>query len=647
MPIYSADRTPQTSRFRCLPRTAVLLTALCAGMLGAGASPADGRHLELTPILENQDDVVGLAHAEDDRLFLVSKEGRIWILRNGTRSASPFLDIRSKVLVTGTQAGEQGLLSMAFHPDYARNGYFFVVYTRLDGAGVLARFSVSGTDPDRAVGASERVLLTIPQPGDSHNANHLAFGPDGYLYLSAGDGGYLQEPRCTPQEGDLLLGKILRLDVTSEPDQAPYYRIPSDNPFVGDGSRRSEIWGLGLRNPWRFSFDSETGDLWLSDVGHRRREEINFLAAGSPGGQNWGFKMMEGSECRGNASGCPADVPPCFDPAYTDPVLDYGHDDRHCAVIGGVVYRGAGIPELQGAYLAGDFCGAAFLVRQENGIFLREDLTTDFFRLTTFGEDAAGEVYALVAGTLYRIDGLAEDGTVSMAAAELNVAETAGTARIEVLRQGDAAGDASVSFSVTELSATDGEDFTAQNGILTWADGDGSSRFVDVTILDDGLLEGDERFQVALESPAGAELGSRAVTEVVIVDDERTGVCVPSDTVLCLAEGRFQVSVLWRDFEGQAGVGHAVPLAGTLPDPQGLGSSGLMWFFRSDNAEMLVKILSACNVNGFHWVFLAAATDVGYTVEVLDTQTGTVKSYLNPLGTASPAITDIEAFACP
>lgn len=605
--------------------------------------PAGARSLDLTPVLSGLDDVSAIAHAGDDRLFLVSKEGRVWILRNGALQPEPYLDIRDRVLFTGEPESEQGLLTLAFHPDYSVNGYLFVGYTGRNGDGVVSRFSVTGPNPDRASSGSERSLLVVPQPGPNHNLNHMAFGPDGMLYVSSGDGGYQPEPRCTPQEGQNLLGKLLRLDVTSSAETAPYFSVPSDNPFVGQGSIRNEIWALGLRNPWRFSFDAQGGDLWLADVGHRLREEINVVSSGSPGGQNFGFKMMEGLLCRGSSTNCGSPIPSCFDPAYTDPVLDYGHDGRHCAIIGGQVYRGSRIPQLRGLYVAGDFCGATFLVDPSGGSYTREPLGLDLPSLVTWGEDADGELFALAKGVLYRVDGLLEDVTVAFERAEYRVREDAGTAQLLVRRAGDTVSTVSASYRLRPISAGVG-DYVASEGRLVWLEGEDLAA-LSIEIVDDNEFEGNERFQVELFDPVGAELGATSTAEVIVEDNEAPGVCMASDTVLCLTDDRFRVSVTWTDFGGEPGVGHAVPLSGVLPDG-GLGASGLMWFFRADNAELLIKVLSACGVNGHHWVFMAAATDVQYSVEVIDTETGAIKVYTNSLGQASPATTDIEAFSC-
>ena len=621
-----------------------LLLGLATNFLGA--ERVDALSYQLEPVLQNQTFVLALAHAGDDRLFLVSKEGRVWIYRNGVREATPYLDIRSRVKFTGELESEEGLLSVAFHPNYQSNGFFFVAYTRNDEVGVVSRFSVSGPNPDMASSGSERVLLEVPQPGPNHNLNHLEFGPDGYLYISSGDGGYQQEPRCTPQEGDNLLGKILRLDVDSSVDSPPYHAIPADNPFVGDPTVLDEIWALGLRNPWRFTFDSVSGDLWLADVGQHHFEEVNFLPAGSPGGQNWGWKMMEGFNCRGSMENCSEPIPPCNSPAYTDPILDYPQDGRHCAVIGGPVYRGASIPELQGAFLAGDYCGATFIVRQVGQDFVRTDFAQDIFGLISFGEDSSGEVYLLAGGTMYRLVGLSQDVSVGFAQPEITVSESAGLVQIPVRRQGDAEPAASVTLMATPLTASN-SDFQPTTTTVSWSAGQTADQIVSIPIFDDAELEGNERFLVELSNPSGADLAAQRSLQVVIADDEVGGPCIPTDTALCLGgDGRFRVTLVWQDFDGNAGVGHAIPLDAITDNPSAVSSSGLMWFFGPDNMEMLVKVLDACTFNGHHWVLLAAATTVDYTIEILDSETGEIWTYRNPLGNASPATTDVEAFSC-
>ncbi len=615
---------------------APLLYLAAAALLTA--SPALARHFAVTTVDTGLATATAVTHAGDDRLFVVAKEGYVWIYRNGTRQPAPFLDIRDRVLFTGEPESEQGLLSLTFHPDFATNGYLFVAYTERDGTAVVSRFSVSGPNPDQAPRGSERVLLRVPQPGANHKLNHLAFGPDGMLYIGSGDGGYQPEPVCAPQDGSLLLGKILRLDVDQNVDTAPYHAIPADNPFRGDPAVRDEIWALGTRNPWRFSFDRATGDFWLADVGHKLREEIDFLPAGSPGGQNWGFKMMEGKTCRGSAAGCDFPIPGCFDAAYSSPVLDYGHDARHCAIIGGHVYRGSAIPALRGLYLGGDYCGATFVVRREGGNFEREELSTDLFRLIAFGEDAQGETYLLAGGTLYKLVGFADDSQVAFASSTASQAEDGGSVTLTLKRSGGSSGAVSVKWATVAGSAGSG-DFVASSGNVSWANGDSSDKSISVSLIDDAELEGNETFRVALSEAVGATLGTPAEVAIEILDDEiDQGPCTPSGNVLCLSEGRFRVTVAWRDYQGQNGNGHAVPLD--------YGPSGFLYFFEPTNIEMLVKTLDGCAINGHFWVFAAATTDVEYTLRVIDTRSGRLLEYRNPLGVASPTINDTRAFAC-
>ncbi|MEM9556054.1 MAG: PQQ-dependent sugar dehydrogenase [Acidobacteriota bacterium] len=630
--------------------------ALAGAAIAFGAPPA-ARALgfELVEVADGLDDVVAVTSAGDERLFLVSKEGRVWILDNGAIQGQPFLDIRDRVLYTGEPESEQGLLSVAFHPDYAVNGFLYVGYVARDGDAVLARFSESGPNPDQASSGSERVLLRFTQPGPNHNINHLAFGPDGMLYAASGDGGYQPEPRCTPQEGDNFLGKILRLDVDQRVDTPPYYAVPADNPFVGPGDPLDEIWALGLRNPWRFSFDRQTGDLHIADVGHRLREEVNFLPAGSPGGQNWGFKMMEGFTCRGSAQNCTQPIPGCNDPAYTPPVIDYGHDATHCAIIGGFVYRGNAIPQLRGAYLHGDYCGATGLLRRSGSAWTREELTTRLPRLLAFGEDANGEPWALAQGVLYRIVDLVEESTVSFAAPGFVATEDAGSATVTLRREradGDAGGsgfDGAVAATVSTVRAsgpdagvaTAGADYVAVVTRVEWADGDGADKTVEIPLLDDLLLEGSEVVDLALDDVTGPAVAGLATSQLRIVDDEAvTGPCVEDEETLCLRDGRFALSATWRDFEGNTGNGRVVP--------NGTAETGLFWFFGPLNWELMVKVLDGCDLGGHYWVFSAATTNVEYSLTVLDTETGVVRRYDNPLGVAAAAITDTAAFAtCP
>jgi glucose/arabinose dehydrogenase len=354
--------------------------------------------LILDPISSNLGSVTAITNAGDGRLFITRQVGEI-VVWDGSLFSS-FLDVTSLV----SCCGERGLLSTAFHPDFAHNGFFFVYYTDTNGDPTIARYRVS-SNPNIADATSGVILLTIPHPGQAnHNGGQLQFGPDGYLYAGVGDGGAGNDPPCNAQRSDVLLGKVLRLDVDPDIANPPFYAIPAGNPFVGHGGP-DQAWAKGLRNPWRFSFDRSTGDLYIGDVGQGDREEIDFQPAGDPGGENYGWKVMEGTACGGGGTeSCPADTPPCNDPIYVHPILEYTHASG-CTVIGGYVYRGGSIPDLYGSYLYGDFCaGTIWSAARENGAWTSQTLPITLANLSTFGQDAAGELYAASTdGTLFRI----------------------------------------------------------------------------------------------------------------------------------------------------------------------------------------------------------------------------------------------------
>jgi glucose/arabinose dehydrogenase len=358
--------------------------------------------LVLDPLAANLGSITGIANAGDGRLFLTLQAGRV-VIWDGTRVlGTPFLDVSSQI----SCCGERGLLSTAFHPGYAQNGFFFVYYTDANGDPTIARYRVSA-DPNVADAASGVTLLTIPHPGQAnHNGGQLQFGPDGYLYAGVGDGGSANDPPCNAQRSDVLLGKLLRLDVDPDIANPPFYTIPAGNPFVGQGGP-DQAWAKGLRNPWRFSFDRATGDLYIGDVGQGDREEIDFQPAGDPGGENYGWKVMEGTMCgTGGTESCPAGTPPCNDPGYVLPVLEYTHAGGNCTVIGGYVYRGGTIPDLYGQYLYGDFCTGTIWTsaRPAGGAWPSQELPITLPTLSTFGQDASGELYvADTNGALYRI----------------------------------------------------------------------------------------------------------------------------------------------------------------------------------------------------------------------------------------------------
>jgi glucose/arabinose dehydrogenase len=337
----------------------------------------------------------GIANAGDGsgRLFIVEQGGVIRIVgANGAVAATPFLDISSRIAF----GGERGLLGLAFHPRYAANGRFFVDYTRAsDGATVIAEYRATA-DAELADPASERILLIIPQPAPNHNGGMLAFGPDGYLYIGMGDGGGQNDQFQNAQDPNRLLGKILRIDVDTPGSSGRAYAIPPDNPFFGGGGS-AEVWTVGERNPWRFSFDREWGDLWVGDVGGGDWEEIDRQPADAPGGLNYGWPIMEGKHCKDGAS--------CTIDPYTLPVAEYGHD-QGCAVVGGYVYRGEAQPGLTGVYLFGDWCsGLVFTLQADAGTVSPKLVLRSGLQISSFGEDESGEIYLvdLAGGGLYHV----------------------------------------------------------------------------------------------------------------------------------------------------------------------------------------------------------------------------------------------------
>ena len=334
--------------------------------------------------------------AGDARLFLTIQTGRIVIFSGGAAQPTAFLDLSALV----SCCDERGLLSVAFHPQYAANGFFFVNYTNTAGNTVIARYRVFAGNPNQADPASGVILLTILQPFANHNGGELQFGPDGYLYIGMGDGGSANDPFCNAQKDDTYLGKLLRIDVDQNVGSPPFYGIPPTNPFAAPGLPLDEIWAKGLRNPWRFSFDRLTGDLYIGDVGQGVREEVDFQPRASAGGENYGWKLMEGTSCGGGGnSGCLPGVPPCGSSAYKAPLYEYNHVGGGCSgsIVGGYVYRGQQVPQLSGLYLYGDYCLGRLYASGEL-------LSLTVSQLTTFGEDLAGELYlGTLDGRLFRV----------------------------------------------------------------------------------------------------------------------------------------------------------------------------------------------------------------------------------------------------
>lgn len=350
---------------------------------------------------------VHLTTADDgsNRLFVVEKQGRIQIIKDGVNPPGSFLDISDRV---GSSCGECGLLSVAFPPDYAESGYFYVYYTsessviQADQEGepdgkqdtVVARFRVSAEDPDRADPNSEERLLLQNQPQTNHNGGQLAFGPDGMLYIGLGDGGGGGDPYENGQDLASLLGKILRIQVgPSGP-----YTVPNDNPFIGQTDAKPEIWAYGLRNPWRFSFDSATGDLYIGDVGQGTYEEIDRQPAAGSGGENYGWDEMEGLHCY------PPGSDTCDPDDYVLPIAEYGHGNNDCSVTGGVVHHSPA-PGQAPVYLYGDFCtGRIRALQPEGGTYTTTILLESGLTITSFGQDMAGNSYVVdYNGGIYRV----------------------------------------------------------------------------------------------------------------------------------------------------------------------------------------------------------------------------------------------------
>ena len=338
--------------------------------------------------------MTGMAYAEDgsDRLFVLQQRGVIVSFANeqSVAAVDVFLDISERVSDRGN---EEGLLGLAFDPDFRDNGYFYVYYSAASPQrSVLSRFSVR---PDGVVAdaGSERVIMEVEQPYSNHNGGQIAFGPDGYLYVGLGDGGGRGDPRENGQDLSTLLGSIIRIDVGGL-DEVGSYGIPEDNPFVGVDGARGEIWAYGIRNPWRFSFDGENGELWMADVGQNRFEEVNIVRRGL----NYGWNVMEGSECFEPSRGCDRQ-------GLEMPIAEYGREGG-CSVTGGYVYRGARLPSLYGAYVYGDFCsGKIWALRYEGGQVTEQlELVDSRLEISSFGVDQDGEIFVLsFDGGIYRV----------------------------------------------------------------------------------------------------------------------------------------------------------------------------------------------------------------------------------------------------
>ena len=377
-----------------------------AGTPGTGTPDTSSPQVRLEPVVSDLAQPTSVVSADDGsgRLFITQKTGLVRVIKNGQTLSAPFLDLTGAV----STSSEQGLLGIAFHPDYAQNGRFFVNYTRQDGATVIAEYAVSD-DPNVADSSAKKVLLTIAQPYSNHNGGDLVFGPDGYLYIGTGDGGAGGDPHGNAQNKAALLGKMLRIDVTTANSEP--YGIPADNPFVGSAGARPEVWAYGLRNPWRFSFDRKTGDLWLADVGQNAFEEVDYQPKSSKGGENYGWNIMEADSCYNDAEPT-APLKTCAEQGLVKPVLAYSHSVGQ-SVTGGYVYRGQVVPALQGRYLYGDFVSGTLwsAAAQGDGSYQSTRLLDSGFNVVAFGEDETGELYvADFSGTLYRFAPAAQAG---------------------------------------------------------------------------------------------------------------------------------------------------------------------------------------------------------------------------------------------
>jgi len=356
-----------------------------------------GKNLTLQPAIKGLKEPTFVTSPPRDskRLFVLERAGRVRIAdADGQLRPAPFLDVTEDTSLST----EEGLLGLAFDPSFTQNGYLYIDYTAKDASVRVIRYTVAADDPDRADPASAATVMSIPKRSKYHNGGTLAFGADGYLYIALGDDEASEEAQLLSS----IYGKILRIDV----DSAQPYSIPPTNPFVGQAGARGEIWSYGFRNPWRLSFDRATGDLWIADVGDAKWEEVDMQPASSQGGENYGWPMLEGTEC--------VDPSHCHDPGLVPPLVTYGHD-MNCAVIGGYVYRGSTVPAFVGSYLFGDLCtgGVFTLVGGSDTGWKRVELGFQPIKISSFGEDAAGDVYVvdMQDGVVYRVvDGSIPNG---------------------------------------------------------------------------------------------------------------------------------------------------------------------------------------------------------------------------------------------
>ena len=394
--MHCLNHFPQRLGSKKFISAAFCLVIILFGFSGVLKAAAE---IQIEAVITGLDNPVSITHAGDGsaRLFITQLSGQILIFDGSQILPQPFLDIGSLV----STGGERGLFSVSFHPEYTNNGFLFVNYTDINGDTVVARYSVSA-DPNVVDANSAFILFTAAQPFTNHNGGQLQFGPDGFLYIGMGDGGSGGDPSNNAQTLSNVLGKILRIDV----DGSGPYSIPPDNPFIGVPGARAEIWAWGLRNPWRFGFDRLTGDLFVADVGQNTLEEVNYQPVDSLGGENYGWRLMEGSNCFNPAVNCNTGL-------LTLPILEYDHS-LGCSITGGYRYRGNENPGLSGVYLYGDFCEGLIWGATQNivGEWTTTVLLDTDLSISAFGEDENGELYlahfSSGDGTIYRISEVAD-----------------------------------------------------------------------------------------------------------------------------------------------------------------------------------------------------------------------------------------------
>ncbi len=502
---------------------------------------------------------VSMAHAGDDRLFIVEQPGTISIIDGeGNTLPEHFLDIQGRIL----SGGERGLLGLAFHPQYSENGYFYVNYTRTgDGATVISRFSVTDdsniADPD-----SELIIMTIDQPFGNHNGGGLAFGPDGYLYIGMGDGGSGGDPQDNSQDPLTLLGKMLRIDI----DNGDPYTIPEDNPFFGEDFHLDEIYALGLRNPWRFAFDSQNGDLWIADVGQNAWEEINRQEGGTPGGQNYGWRCYEGFEAF-NLEDC-QDIS-----AYTMPVAVYGRGEG-CSVSGGTVYRGSEIEGLLGAYIYADFCfdNIWTITTDSVGNYINEIITTSGINSTVgIFEGFDNELYLIsISGNIYRISSQACDFNVEISfdsdsicegeVVTISINTDISDPEVTLFYNGEVSQEGELEFEVTQSGEyyvlVEGEGCVLESDVITINEGESSN--AEFSGLPETIFDNDDPITLTPEIAGGAFEGPGIVGDSF--DPALAGVGVHtisytvSDDGLCEATSTQDIEVLLSTSNNEKGI---------------------------------------------------------------------------------------------